>query len=234
MTTTHLPSPLQLVPGVPRPDADALAATADLATVEEAIGFINGLHTRAAFETACAIGSFLLDRFFGGDRTRFGEKRRHHKSYRALARHPALAVSTTYLWTSVAILEHAEVFPPELLERVPLTWHRALLALPTVAERQQLVEQVLDSGRGYTWLVACVGHRLGKGARTGRPRKASPGTLQSALATVRRDLDAAHLPLEGLRSLPPDELAKLRATAEALLDAVDLVLDRILEAGEPA
>lgn len=231
---TTVPFQLQLVAGVATPDAESLAATADLATIEESVGIINGLYTCAGFDTACAIGAFLLRRFFGGDRTRFGEKRKPHQSYRALTKHPALAVSAAYLWTSVAILEHAEVFPPELLKRIPLTWHRALLALPTVAERQQLAEQVLDSGRGYAWLVDCVRRRLGKGARTGRPRKVSPGTLHSALIAVRRDLDAAHLPIESLRALPPAELAELRVTAEALLEAVDLALDRILEAGEPA
>lgn len=231
---TPAPLPLHVARRAPPAEPAALAATLDPDAVEEAVGVINGLYDRNGFASARAVGTFVLAWFFGGDREGFHAGRKRHVSYRALAKHPALSMSPTQLWTSVAIVEHAETFPPELIERIPLSWHRAVLSLPTVLERRELLEEVLDTGRGYRLLVARVAERLGTTRRTGRPRKPALNPLFSAMRTVPRDLDRAHLPTDGLRALPPADLEALREAAEKLLDAAAVAYDRILEATEPA
>ena len=233
MSSLAVPSrPALVLVGAPR-RTNRLATEVDVATVEEAVGVINGMHCLSAMETAVAIGAYILRTFFGGDLAAFRGGRRgggSHLSFRALARHRHLLVSQSYLWTAVALQEHVDRFPPSLIERIPLSWHRALFSVPDVADRIAVTEFVVDRGLGLKELKAAVRGRRGSPARTGRPPTPALDRLRAAVMARTLELERADVTVDLLRRLPRRELAALRASIDALEEDLDDVVDRIDEA----
>jgi len=199
-----------------RPPGAASGASSPLAVpcaeeIDRTVAEINRLHHRTRFDAALAVGRYVLGRYFDGSRKRFKLHHRGHLSNRALAAHPQLAASPSYLNTAVRILDHVDVFPPEVLTTLSLSWHRAVLPIADVRERLVVVDRVLRTGGGYPDLLQRVrAHTAVKERPVGRPRASAQERLArrlEALAPSIRECLAADTPVH----LPADLLADVRA-----------------------
>ncbi len=179
--------------------------------IDRAVAEINRLHHRTRLDAALAVGRYLLGRYFDGSRKRFKLHHRGHVSYRVLANHPQLAASPSYLNTAVRILDHVDVFPPEVLTNLPLSWHRAVLPIADVRERLIVVEEVLRTGGGYPDLLQRVRTRTAAKERpVGRPRATAQESLTRRLEALAPSIREC-LATGAAVHLPTDVLADLRA-----------------------
>ncbi len=222
-------------------------AEVDGGLVEEAVDWINGATRRAGLEVALAVGRYVEESLFlgagasgGGGRpagqARAVERRREHRTYRALAEHPRLEMGASTLWSCVQLVGQMELLGEELGRRLSWSAHRELMGVRDRRARRRLAERASEAAWGRERLRAEVGKVRAKqrGARTGRPPTPS---WRKGMARVRKGLElaraggevieveAAELERLGVGKVQ-ETLAEVRAQIEALRG-----LEAALEAG---
>lgn len=200
--------------------------------VRTAVAHINGIKRAAGLEAALAIGEYLLGTFFGGDLEAFHERQGAHLSYRALQRQADLEVSASSLWYSVALIEHLQLLPGEMKERLSLSHHRLLVGVKDVEQRRALAQRAAEEGLSRRALEREVQRlHVARGERrTGRPR------LPAVVKAARRIDKAIELAGEELvdgaliARWGADRSAELLGVIEGQIAALEGIRSRLEEA----
>jgi hypothetical protein len=106
---------------------------------------LNRLQNRAGLELAVAMGGLIVERFYGGDLSRWRQHRAREISFRKLAARADrdLRVSPTLLYRAVALYELTSRLGPERIRGLSMTHLRIVLGLPA-AEQAALLEAAIE------------------------------------------------------------------------------------------
>lgn len=121
----------------------------------------------------------MIDRFFGGDIEAFDSGKSKSASFRALAKHPDLRFSATYLWTAVAVVGQLREFPENLGRRLPLSHHRLLLPIDDVAKKVALARRAVEAGLSKSELAIEIRQLCGYRAKRQPKPRADPTVLEA-------------------------------------------------------
>lgn len=142
--------------------------SADPVLVDQAVWDLNRIWLSKGFETARAVGEYVLTCFFQDDTESFRARGKHHHSFRALAARDDLQVSHTFLWRAVALVEQLRVLPADLADQLGYSHHLALLPVKDLAVKIALARQAVDQGLTRRQLEAAV-RQAKEPSRAGRP-----------------------------------------------------------------
>lgn len=200
---------------------------ADVRLVERVVADLNRLYTRKGLETARALGEYLLAAFFNGDPAEFHRRGGSHLSFRELAGRTDLQMSSSFLWSCVAIVEQLRLLPADLVQALPLSHHKLLLPVRDEREKLELARQAIREGLTRRDLEGEIRRRRGASSapEAGRRRPGRPPhpPLMRALSQVKRALGAVlgdEWVSTGGRGVPV-------ARAEVLLDEIEGQLERL-------
>ena len=150
--------------------------SANLARTEEpdriaiAARHVQRMAERSGLEVGLAIGRYLLETFYDGDYSQF-HSRGGGPTLRALAAHPDLELSATYLYSSVAISEQVQSWPEALVHALSFSHHRELLSVRDPDARRRLAVQCWESSWSCSVLSEEIRRRFpAPPTRRGRPR----------------------------------------------------------------
>lgn len=185
------------------------------ARVERAVRDLAVIQDLGRFETARAVGEYVLTHFFP-DGAPHGPDPRTNPSFGELARHPDLPFSKGTLNVAVRLVLQLRELPDDVGPRLSLAQHRALFPCREPETKRRLAERALEdkaAGDEVTeWVRAARGHA----PRQGRPRlpawyktlKKSRSALESAMRFEPHsehdgavDADELHELLDGLEEL---------------------------------
>jgi len=133
-------------------DARAIApvvANSDL--VSDVVAKLNHICKAATFDFAMNVGRLIVDNFYSGDLDRWRQRGVKNVSFRKLAKHPALPMSATALYRSVAIYELCKRMGIETWKHVSTSHIRLVLPLPTQTQAR-LLRTTEDEGWPVTRL----------------------------------------------------------------------------------
>ena len=157
--------------------------------VDIAVNKINGIQKKKALENAVDIGQCVLDLLFDGSWEAFQAKSRSDPSYRELARHEDLEISSSRLWYSVAVIEHLDTWPADTFLSLSFTHHKHLIPVKHKEARLNLARQAVEHGWSVSRLQSEITeHRTlnEKPSNAGRPPK-SP--LSKSVDRISRDVE---------------------------------------------
>ena len=117
----------------------------------EVIGELNRLYAAKSVETACAVGEYILGRFFDGNLENFNEWGGKHATFGELIRtaqgeESPLHISASGLWYSVRILEQVKALPSEIAMALPVTHHRMLVPVKDAKLKLKLAKDAVSKG----------------------------------------------------------------------------------------
>lgn len=167
-----LAHPVENVDECPQP-VDGVSAFAESSELRAVVAEVNRLQRLGNLRTARAIGDYLIRVFFENDASRIHDRRRHPLSFRALAKHPELEVSASYLFIAVAVSEQAGLLPKDVVEVLPFRSQRHLLAVKDPVAKAELAREAVMAGWSSRAMQDRVEERLRKvpaHRRSGRPR----------------------------------------------------------------
>lgn len=144
----------------------------DSALVAETVAAINATWRAGGVETARAIGSLVVDRFFDGDPRNAHSRKRQHVSYQAVAAHPDLLLSASNLWYCVAVFEQVQQLPAEVAEQLTVEHYRVLSHVADPVARVALAQQAVAtslSSKALALVAAETTANSDEGVRRGRP-----------------------------------------------------------------
>lgn len=198
---------------------------------------LRSLARDASVDLAIRIGRLVIERLYAGDLTTWRSRGAKAHSLRALARRADLPISTSALYRSIALYELASrMGGVTAWSELGVSHLRLVLGLPSDEQRR-----LLDQACAANWTVAEL-ERETSLARTrcaeqgssrkrgGRPRL--PRFVKS-LHRLRKYTDAPDElfgDLDAVATMPPDELAELRATLEVVRSRFEQ-LERALAEG---
>jgi hypothetical protein len=121
----------------------------DKGLLSEAVSELNRLYAAKSVETSCAIGEYILDRFFEGDMGIFNEWGGKHQTFGELIRmaqgeNSPLHISASGLWYSVRILEQVKALPKEIAMALPVTHHRMLVPIKDAKTKLKLAKEAVS------------------------------------------------------------------------------------------
>ncbi len=200
--------------------------------IGDAIRTINQITRSCVLDTALAIGRFALDEFFGGDPDAFRNRGRSDISFRALARHPDLRVSWTYLWYAVAITVQFEYVPEDIAYQLPLSHHKALVRLRDPELISDFAQAAAQESLTRHQLITRVDEIVGscKKGRGGGSRRTRTRTGNDGLGELARELSSEpnELRLCGQRTLEV-VLEHIRGLATELESVTELIHEQVDE-----
>ena len=120
--------------------------TVDEDAVDAAVAQLNQIHDTRKLELALALGSCVIDTFFGGDLEAFRRRGKGHQTFQALAQRGDLKPTYRFLLTSVAVLAQFEQMPSEVGRSLSLTHHKLLLPLEEPADKAALATTAVEKG----------------------------------------------------------------------------------------
>jgi hypothetical protein len=121
---------------------------ADPTVVDQVVTRINSISRAATFDFAMAVGSLIIESFYGGDLAAWRDRGPKDASFRKLAKHPALPMSPGALYRSVAMYELCRRLGISAWKHVSTSHLR--LVLPLHSEEQ---ERLLTSAEENRWPV---------------------------------------------------------------------------------
>ncbi len=138
----------------------ARADSAPLATRDDAVGQtvlrLNALCKTTTMQFTLAIGKLVLDHLYAGDISRLRSRsRKEHTALRRVAADPALAMSPSALYRSVAVFDVCERMGVRAWRHVSTSHIRLVLALP--ASNQ---EQLLREAEANRWPVRTLEQQI--------------------------------------------------------------------------
>lgn len=151
--------------------------------VEKAVRDLNAIYREKALETACLLGEYVISHFFGGDFQAIGKRGCESASFRALANHPDLRFSASYLWTAVAVVKQLHELPEELGRRLPLSHHRLLLPVKDAARKLELAQRAVNGNLSKRELECEIQNNCGHRPKS-RPKPSADPKLSRSLANL--------------------------------------------------
>ncbi len=223
------PSNAEAVPLRPADADDGPAALVDEKKLEEAVHFINRKTILSGLDLAREVGKYILDKFFDGDYQSFANpSSAKEKSFRALLARQDLLLGNTTLYNFVRVSHQLELLPSDLMDRLPLTHHRALLPLPDPKRKEELARRALAEGWTSGVLMAEVSKLLPASRRGRKPSPLFVKTIRR-VAKVVDSLRGEDLHVEEIPSLGRQQTAVLAAQLEEDLDLLQ-ALKKALDA----
>lgn len=146
------------------------ALSADL--VDQAVVDLNRIYVAKGFETARAVGEYVVGAFFDGDPQNFRDRGNGHVSFRQLAKRDDLRVGWQFIWNAVAVVEQLNKLPSGASESLPLSHHKLLLAIKDDDQKKALAEAAVQENLGKRELEDRVkaSHRQNEvPSKAGRP-----------------------------------------------------------------
>ncbi len=220
-TTTAVAAPL---PGARRVDAALLDAV---------VADVNRITTTSGLEHARAVAEVVVGRLGGGDLDAFQAAASEHATWRALASRTDLAVSHSFLWSCVAVLEQLRELPPEIGMALPVSHHKRLLTVKDDDVKLALATRAVEEGMTVQELEAAVAATRPDGAK-GEGRKPLPPFAKAirGLPRLFEGVKASDVTPRAIAKLGADEVEDLvaildsqLATLHALRDALAAGLD---------
>lgn len=198
-------------------------ARTDDAVLTQAVQHINRLYTAKGLETARAIGSYVLETFFGSDPENFRKKGKKHVTFRKLAERDDLHVSYSFIWNAVAVVDQLKLLPENIAEALPLSHHRLLLPVRDPEKKLRLASEAVEKGlvkRQFEARVKTARAKELTGERRGR--KPDPIILKriKQLGKALAALAVERIGADGVEGLTETQVK------EALLD-LDSVAERM-------
>jgi hypothetical protein len=202
--------------------------------VELTVGQLNDLHKSKGLETASAMGERVLAAFFDDDAQNFRERGKDHKSFRAMTQHGDLAVSYTFLYHAVGVVEQLRTLPPELGESLSFSHHKLLLPVRGRDAKLRLARRAVLkrlSVRAFDEEVRAwrERHSAKQGPRRGRPRL--PGFVKALkrLPSPTELQDERMFSDQDFEYYTHAEARRLLAETEASLESLQRVTRRLRE-----
>lgn len=184
---------------------------------------VNGRFADGGLDAAEAVGEYLLQVFFNGSPTAFRNREGHYEAFRELTQRSDLAMSYSFLWTSIAVAEQIRAMPDDLARRLPLAHHRALLTIKDPDLKIRTARYAVEHGLSKRELEQRV--------RRVRPDEPTRGRRRlPELERASRGLTAALKHLREVRTDPStkalarsdgDRVAELLAEIEASVAELD-------------
>lgn len=147
------------------------------ALVERTAREVRAIYIRKGLEAAVAVGRHVLDRFYGGDLGAWRSVGKQHVSVAALARREDLGMSRNTLWSCLRVLEQLEELPAEVGERLSLSHHQSLFALPDPAARRAWAERSVAA----TWSSKVLRKKVTAYRRRNAPAEDRPSSRAPGL-----------------------------------------------------
>ena len=134
--TTELP----VLPGI---------GDVDKGLLSEVVTELNSLYAAKSVETACAVGEYILKRFFDGTLENYNEWGVKHQTFGELLKvaqsdNSPLHISASGLWYSVRILEQVKALPEEIAMALPVTHHRMLVPVKNAKLKLKLAKEAVS------------------------------------------------------------------------------------------
>lgn len=201
----------------------------DQALVERAVCELNHIYTTKALQTACLIGEYVIDRFFGGDVEASRRDSCEHASFRALTKREDLRFSSTYLWTAVAVVGQLRELPEELAQCLPLSHHRLLLPVKDASVKVALARIAVKQSLSKRDLEREIGRLVGSQARAAKREMNVPviKALSHLIEASEEFVQAATAEDNGLRRSAGGEAHSLLQRLEVDLDAVHCLMEML-------
>ena len=123
----------------------------DKTLLSEVIRELNSLYAAKSVETSCAIGEYILNRFFDGEFENFNKWGSKHKTFKELTElaqgdDSPLHISASGLWYSVKILNQVKALPEEIAMALPVTHHRMLVPVKDPKLKLKLAKEAISKG----------------------------------------------------------------------------------------
>ena len=123
----------------------------DKGLLSDVVSELNRLYATKSVETACAVGVFILDKFFDGNLDNFNAWGGKHQTFGELIRmaqgeNSPLHISASGLWYSVRILEQVKALPEEIAMALPVTHHRMLVPVKDAKLKLKLAKEAVSKG----------------------------------------------------------------------------------------
>ncbi len=207
-------------------------ASSDQAKVEEAVRYLNERIISSGLELAKETGEYILDTFFDGEYGNFADPSRSKStSFRALLAREDLLLSGVTLYSFVRISHQLKLLPAEVITRLTLAHHRALLPLPEPEQKEALARRALAEG----WTSQSLAGEVRKLLPRSRPgRKPLPPLVKG----MRRVVKAVELTLaeevtaEKVRMLESGQALTLTEQVEESLGRLEALKKTLEEALE--
>lgn len=183
---------------------------------------VNHRFSDGGLEAAEAVGQYLLDVFFDGEPVAFHNRERRYEEFRTLTQRTDLAMSYSFLWTAIAVVEQIAGLPADIARRLPLAHHRALLTIKDPDLKARTARYALEHGLSK--------RELERRVRRVRPDEPKRGRRRlPELERAARDLTTA---LDHLREVRNDSSTATlvrtdRGRATELLRDIDRALAEI-------
>jgi len=189
----------------------------EVADVDEAVRYINERTVLSGLDLARDVGEYILNTFFDGDYAHFANpSRTKPTSFRALELRQDLLIGKARLHDFVRISHQLKMLPSEVVTRLTLAHHRALLPVPDPASKAALARRALDEG----WPSRVLCHEVRRFVPRSRAgRKPLPPVAKGIRGVVKSlDLALKHdLTSDEVRRLGPEQASTLAEQVEESL-----------------
>ncbi len=154
--------------------------------VDEAVRYLNERTILSGLELAKEVGEYVLSTFFDGDYAKFANvSRSKSTSFRALLAREDLLLGNATLYSFVRISHQLKSLPADVVPRLTLAHHRALLPLPDPEAKVALAQQAVGEG----WPSVLLGEQVRKLLpKTRKGRRPLP-SFAKAIRRVAKALD---------------------------------------------
>jgi len=225
VAATHRQAVAELCP----PESSGGSGHIDQALVERAVCDLNHIYTTKALQTACLIGEYVINRFFGGDVEAFRRGSCEHASFRALSKHQDLRFSPTYLWTAVAVVGQIRELPEDLAQCLSLSHHRLLLPLKDASVKVALARMAVKQNLSKRELGREIGRLVGSQARGAKRDMKVPviEALSHLIEASEEFVHAATAESNGLHRSDGGKAHSLLRRLEVDLDAVHCLVEML-------
>lgn len=179
------------------------SSAVDMNLVEEAVSFINEKLNQGAYKIYEEIGSYLLEKFFGGNIELASSRNpQKAKSYRALCRHEGLAINPARLSIMVRVAAQEQFFSKhkQTTENLSYTQKAELIKLPDDDEKLKLVEKFRKEGTSTKMTAELIAEKRKVVRRPRQPNPPNQEAIQISHESLQPPGRASGL--KGLLSLP--------------------------------
>ncbi|MCP4545624.1 MAG: sigma-70 family RNA polymerase sigma factor [bacterium] len=129
----------------------------DTDKVDAAVRYINERTIQSGIELAREVGDYVLETFFDGDFASFtNPSRSKSTSFRALLERQDLLLGHAPIYGFGRVSHQLKTLPAEVVSRLTLIQHRALLPLPDPDRKEAMARRALDEGWSAEELEARV------------------------------------------------------------------------------
>ena len=213
-----------------KPEEAGELVPVDTEKVDAAVRYINERTIQSGLDLAREVGDYVLETFFDGDFASFtNPSRSKSTSFRALLAREDLLLGHATIYGFVRVSHQLKTLPAEVVSRLTLTQHRALLPLPDPERKEAMARQALDEGWSAEELEAEVRKLL---PRSRRGRKPLPPFVKG-IRNVVKALDLAfenQVTPEAVTTLGPKETSALSAQVEESLARLEALKQSLEEA----